>query len=133
VKVVVDTSVWSLALRRHAAAPNSAVVAELSRLIADGRVVMLGAVRQELLSGIRDPAQFERLREHLGAFPDLTLLAEDYETAAAFFNACRSKGIQGSNTDFLICAAAARRGMAVFTTDKDFTAYRKVIRLQLHS
>ena len=132
-KVVVDTSVWSLALRRRAATPNSAMVAELSRLIGDGQVVMLGPVRQELLSGIREPTQFERLREHLGAFPDLTLTAEDYEMAAAFFNACRAKGIQGSNTDFLICAAAARRGMAVFTTDQDFTAFRKVIRLHLHS
>lgn len=132
-KVVVDTSVWSLALRRQASTPNSVVVAELRRLIADGQVVMLGPVRQELLSGIRESAQFERLRAHLGAFPDLALTAEDYETAAAFFNACRAKGIQGSNTDFLICAAAARRGMAVFTTDKDFAAYRTVIRLHLHS
>lgn len=132
-RVVVDTSVWSLALRRATPAPRSAVVAELGRLIADGRVVMLGPVRQELLSGIRELAQFERLREHLSAFPDLSLTAADFETAAAFFNACRAKGIQGSNTDFLICAAAARRGMAVFTTDKDFSAYRKVIRLQLHS
>lgn len=132
-KVVVDTSVWSLALRRHASTPRSAVVVELSRLIVEGQVVMLGPVRQELLSGMREQAQFERLREHLSAFPDLMLTAEDFETAAAFFNACRAKGIQGSNTDFLICAAAARRGMEVFTTDKDFSIYRKVIRLHLHS
>ena len=120
-KVVVDTSVWSLALRRRTAVSDIAT-ARLARLVVDGRVLMLGPVRQELLSGIRDVAAFESLRERLRAFPDVPLLAEDHERAAEFLNACRRRGVQGSNTDFLICAAADRRGCSILTTDRDFGA-----------
>jgi predicted nucleic acid-binding protein len=75
--VLVDTSVWSLALRR-ATAQDSAVVAELRELIREGRVEIMGAIRQELLSGVREPSQFESLRAHLRAFPDLVLGSADF-------------------------------------------------------
>ena len=122
--VVVDTSVWSLALRRNT--PNDAltIINRLRDLIRDGRVVLLGVIRQEVLSGIRYMEQFVRLRDYLRAFPDLELTSEDYELAAEFFNTCRSKGVQGSNTDFLLCAVAHRRGYSIFTTDKDFENFR---------
>ncbi|WP_445301164.1 PIN domain-containing protein [Microcoleus sp. Pol11C3] len=67
------------------------------------------------------------LREYLRAFPDLELTTEDYELAAEFFNTCRSNGVQGSNTDFLLCAVAHRRGYSIFTTDKDFENFRSHI------
>jgi hypothetical protein len=122
--VVVDTSVWSLALRRNT--PNDAIpiINILRDLISDGRVVLLGVIRQEVLSGIRYMEQFVRLRDYLRAFPDLELTSEDYELAAEFFNTCRSNGVQGSNTDFLLCAVAHRRGYSIFTTDKDFENFR---------
>jgi len=122
--VVVDTSVWSLALRRNT--PNDAIpiINILRDLISDGRVVLLGVIRQEVLSGIRYSEQFIRLRDYLRAFPDLELTSEDYELAAEFFNTCRSKGVQGSNTDFLLCAVAHRRGYSIFTTDKDFENFQ---------
>jgi hypothetical protein len=71
-------------------------------------VEIIGPIRQELLSGVRDQIQFDQLETHLTAFADLQLLAEDYVTAAKFFNLCRSKGIQGSNAAFLICSVAVR-------------------------
>ena len=83
-------------------------------------MVMIGPVRQELLSGIRDPAQFRKLRDHLRAFPDLPLATADFEYAAELFNLCRAKGVQGSNTDFLIGAIAVNHQLAILTTDKDF-------------
>ena len=129
--IVVDTSVWSLVLRR-AKRVDGAATAELSELVREGRVVMLGAVRQEVLSGVKVKAQFEQLREHLRSFPDLELDAADYEGAAAAFNRCRERGVQGSNTDFLICAAAIRRKLAIYTTDGDFGQYAKILRLELH-
>jgi len=132
VKVVVDTSVWSLALRRNSIAAPAGEVLALEQLIRDYRMVMLGAVRQEILSGIRHASQFARLRDKLHAFPDLDLTEADYETAAQFFNLCRNKGIQGSNTDFLICAAAVRRNLPVFTTDKDFLSFREHTGVALH-
>ncbi|WP_449418134.1 PIN domain-containing protein [Phormidium nigroviride] len=118
--VLVDSSVWSLALRRNTTNYAIAIVNILRDLIADGRVVLLGAIRQEVLSGVRYKEQFSRLQEYLRAFPDLELATEDYELATEFFNTCRSNGVQGSNTDFLLCAVAHRRGYSIFTTDKDF-------------
>ncbi len=131
-KVLVDTSVWSHALRRRPRPERSAVAAELAALVEDGRVAMIGPVRQEILSGLRERAQFERLREHLRAFPDVEVTTEDFEEAASLFNRCRQKGIQGSNTDFLICAIALRRDFAVFTTDADFKHFSGVLPIKLH-
>jgi predicted nucleic acid-binding protein len=133
VKVLVDTSVWSLALRRKSDSRNEPVKSALAPLVEDGRVVIIGPIRQELLCGIKERAQFERLREHLRAFPDLPVTTEDHEEAAAFFNQCRDRGIQGSNTDFLICAVAVRNGFSIFTTDHDFAQFAKVLPISLHS
>jgi predicted nucleic acid-binding protein len=132
VKVLVDTPIWSLALRRKHRPENASIQMELASLIADGRVAMLGAIRQELLSGIKERPQFDRLRENLRGFPDIEVTSEDYEEAAAFFNQCRAKGIQGSNTDFLICAVAVRKEFAIFTTDADFANFAKVLRIEMY-
>jgi predicted nucleic acid-binding protein len=132
VKIIVDTSVWSLALRRRPGSEEASVKA-LRELIADGLIVMLGCIRQEILSGVRSQEQFRSLRDHLRAFRDEALQTDDYERAAEFFNDCRREGIQGSNTDFLICAAAANRGHAIFTTDHDFQRFRKAIDITLFS
>jgi predicted nucleic acid-binding protein len=131
VNILVDTSVWSLALRR-ARKIDDALPRELAELIQEGRVIMIGPVRQELLSGIKSKPQFEQLCEHLRAFPDLELESSDYEDAAQAFNRCRERGIQGSNTDFLICAVAMRRDLGVFTTDGDFKRYARVLEVTLH-
>lgn len=130
--VLVDTSVWSLALRRKTV-PDHPAVRELQTLIDELRVQMIGPIRQELLSGIPDQNQFEQLRQHLQAFPDLELTATDYERAAEFFNICRGRGIQGSNTDFLICAVAAENGFFILTTDNDFELFQEHLPIQLHA
>ena len=130
-KVIVDTSVWSLALRRDKQ-DSPAPVQELRHIIQGHRVQMIGPIRQEILSGIRSESQFKKLRKHLESFPDLPILTEDYVTAARFFNHCRSKGIQGSNTDFLICAVAVRNKFSIYTTDKDFELFSEHIQIVLH-
>lgn len=129
-KVIVDTSVWSLALRRQQQQNNS-IANKLNDLIIDGRVVLIGAVRQEILSGIRHQEQFKKLRDNFRAFPNLSLNNEDYELAADYFNICRRNGIQGANTDFLICAAASRRKYEIFTTDKDFINFSQYLSIIL--
>jgi predicted nucleic acid-binding protein len=129
--VLVDTTVWSLMLRRRQGSP-SAEARELEQLIREGEAGIIGPVRQELLSGVKGARQFEKLRQHLRAFPDEELQTADYELAAQFFNRCRRRGIQGSNTDFLLCSVAARRQQSIFTTDRDFAAYGAMIPLQLH-
>ena len=138
-QVLVDTSVWSLALRRattatakaSADANQQAAVNALRDLIADGRASMLGAIRQELLSGIKSAEQFGTLLAALKGFEDLALVQSDYALAADFFNTCRSKGVQGSNSDFLICAAASARKLPILTTDQDFVLYAKHLPIDL--
>jgi len=131
-KVLVDTPVWSLVLRRKIRPENASTESELASLIGDGRVAIIGPIRQELLSGIRERAHFERLREHIRAFSDTEITKDDYEEAAAFCNRCRSKGIQGSNTDFLICAIAVRHEFSIFTTDADFIHFAEVLPIVIY-
>lgn len=103
----------------------------LRDLIEDGRAVMIGAIRQELLSGIRLAAAFKKLQDALRAFDDLALHIGDYELAAQYFNTCRGKGVQGTPTDLLICAVAQARGLPILTTDRDFALYREYLAIQL--
>ena len=133
--VIVDTPVWSLVLRRrrgHLNASEQDLTKALAELIREGRVEMLGPIRQELLSGIREESQFKKLRDYLRAFDDPALDASDYEEAARMSNICRGRGISGSAVDFLICAAAHRHKWAIFTTDGDFQRYASVLPLHLY-
>jgi predicted nucleic acid-binding protein len=135
VNVLVDTPIWSLALRRNRDDLNPSEwqrVAELEEMVSEGRVRVLGPIRQEVLSGIRSKPQFEQLRNVLRAFPDEPLSSNDYEAAAAASNDCRAHGIAASAIDALICAAAVDRGWAIFTSDSDFTRYAKVLHIRLH-
>ncbi len=127
---LVDTSIWSLVLRRPSrrrSAEENNLVARLDELIREGRVAMIGVIRQELLTGIRTAEQFHQLRDVLSAFPDESLVREDYEVAADLHNQCLAKGIAGSTVDLLICAVAARREWTVFTRDHDFERYADAV------
>jgi hypothetical protein len=135
VRVLVDTSIWSLALRRSGtdlSRKEALAVNLLKELIRDGRVVVIGPVRQEILSGIPDEAQFRKLKSKLRAFEDLEITSDDYELAAEFYNACRKRGVQGSYIDFLICAGAARNQLPVFTLDEDFERYAQPLGISLY-
>jgi predicted nucleic acid-binding protein len=135
-KVLVDTSVWSLALRRPKNVALSHeqqnVVNALADLMRDGRAVMMGAIRQELLSGIKSQAVFDALKSTLTAFEDVALTMQDYEKAAEVFNTCRANGVQGSSTDFLICAVSINHQLPVFSVDNDFLNYQKYVMVSLH-
>lgn len=135
-KVLVDTSVWSLALRRSAnatlSAEQQAVVNTLADLMSDGRAVMMGAIRQELLSGIKTQTGFNTLKNTLTAFEDLPVSMADYEKAAEIYNTCRANGVQGSNTDFLICAVSINHQLPIFSVDGDFLNYQKYALVSLY-
>ncbi len=130
-KIIIDTCIWSLALRRNTVQGNP-YIEELRNLIEEIRAQLLGPIRQELLSGIKSKNQFDTLKLHLEAFTDMELETKDYELAAEYFNAARKKGIQGSNTDFLICAISSRRKMPILTTDKDFANFQSIFPVSLH-
>lgn len=133
-KVLVDTSVWSIALRRKTLnAEEKAVVRKLAELIESLQIVIIGPVRQEVLSGIADEKQFELLKSKLAAFEDTPISTVDYEKAAFFYNICRINGIQGSHIDFLICAVAANNKLPIFTLDNDFLCYAKHLPITVYS
>ena len=133
---LIDTSVLSLALRRKPqdlSAVEQSVVDELTEVIKEGRGRIIGPVRQELLSGIKSLAQYEKLRLTLRAFPDEPIDTSDYELAAKAGNDCRSKGIVVSTVDILICAITVARRWSIFTMDPDFQNYARVLPINLHS
>lgn len=128
-RVLVDTCVWSQVLRHKN--PNLELTKKMKDLINDGRVCIMGPIRQELLSGIPDIKQFNQLKELLSSFEDIPLETEYFLKAAEFTNICRSKGIQGSTIDFLICAVAHSENLMIFTTDNDFENYEKYLSIKL--
>ena len=120
-KILVDTSVWSLALRRRdslgLSSEEQKLKAQLAQAVQDGRVVMIGLIRQELLSGIKEQAQFQKVQAALSPFLDETITTEDHEFAAQLYNECRSQGVEAGTVDMLICAVASRRGWEVLSSD----------------
>jgi len=136
VNVLVDTSIWSLALRRKAHDLNPAkraTVAELTNLIQEGRARIIGLIRQELLSGIKTSSQYEKLRTILRSFPDEPIATADYEAAAKAGNDCRARGVAVSVADILICVIATARDWSIFATDPDFKSYARILPLKLHT
>jgi predicted nucleic acid-binding protein len=134
-KVLVDTSIWSLALRRRAhqlSREERDHVGEFAAVAREGRAALIGAIRQEVLSGIAEKSRFEYLRILLRDFDDELVSTDDYEEAARHTNTCMKKGVAGSAIDFLICAVATRRDFGIHTADPDFERYAKHIPIRLH-
>jgi predicted nucleic acid-binding protein len=128
-KVLVDTCVWSQVLRRKV--PDEELTKKLKELIKNGRVSIIGPIRQEILSGVSSKKQFNQLKKLLSYFQDTQLQTKHFEKAAEFANICRNKGIQGSAIDFLICAVAYTENYIIFTSDRDFENFRKHLDIQL--
>ena len=128
-KVLADASVWAAALRGK---KQNAASEELALLIRTAMVVMIGPVRQELLSGITDENMYVSLKSTLAHFADEPLSAADYESAARFFNTCCSHCVQGSQADFLLCAVAANRNLLIFTANPKLKLLAKHLPVRLY-
>jgi predicted nucleic acid-binding protein len=129
--VIVDTSVWSLVLRRGFRSDHPQAI-KLADLLAEKRpVALLGVILQEILQGIRDPSQFDRIRRSLEAVELLDLGRDDFVAAAELWNLCRSHGVQASSTDCLIAAACLRHDCRLLTSDQDFQQMARFCPLQL--
>jgi predicted nucleic acid-binding protein len=119
-KILIDTSVWSLALRRQSGVVNPESVM-LRTLIEQGEDIhLLGIILQEVLQGIKNPKDFHVLKDYLDAFPLIELAREDYIKAAELKNRLIKKGKQISTIDALIASASISYSCYLFTTDKDF-------------
>lgn len=133
-RVLVDATVWSLALRRRRrqlSQPERTAALVLRDLLSRGLALLIDPVRQEVLSGIKDDSTFEALRQHLRWINNEVLTTDDFESAARCFNRCQSAGVAGSGTDMLLCAVALRLDVPIWTTDADFTDYSKLLPIRL--
>ena len=130
--ILVDTSVWSLVLRKRVLCQKEEnLKLYLINLILNGRVIMIGPIRQEILSGISDLNTYMLLSHRLETFSDFEITTKDYETAAEYFNLCRKHGIQGSHIDYLICSVAVNNNFSILSLDKDFWNYKKYIGIDI--
>ena len=130
-RILVDTSIWSLALRRPSGAMNREAIL-LRKIIEEGEdVYLLGIILQEVLQGIRKPQDFLALTEYFKAFPIIDLTREDYIRAAELKNQLLKIGTQGSTIDLLIASAAISHNCHLFTADKDFVPMARHSELKL--
>lgn len=104
------------------------MLTQLREAIQDRRAAIIGPIRQEILSGIRDKAQFSNIQELLDPFRDEEIAAGDYVEAARCFNLCREKGIECGPVDILICAVAIRMRYDILTSDKGLKRCLQVLR-----
>ena len=131
--ILVDTTIWSKAYRRKkTAAEDQVIVKELYDILEVEEEVLIGPVRQELLSGISNKKVFDDLMIKLYGFNNYEVQLADHDLAAEYFNICSSHGIQGSQTDYLICAVAHRFNLEIFTEDNDFNNYKKYLPIKLY-
>jgi predicted nucleic acid-binding protein len=129
-KVLIDTDIWSAFLRRSKE-EEKVLRRNFFELVESSRVSIIGPIRQEILSGIRDPIRFEKLLEYLDGFTDDEIVTRDYEDAARLQNLCSSKGIASTAIDLLIVAFAVNRGVEIYTRDGDFKRYQLIANLHL--
>lgn len=116
----VDTSVWSLALRRDAAS-SAPEVSELVRALEAGdAIITTGLVLQELLQGFSGPRQREQILDRFAALPLLVPDRRDHVNAAELRNHCRRGGIQIGTIDALLAQLCIRHDLTMLSTDKDF-------------
>ncbi|MCH7684137.1 MAG: PIN domain nuclease [Gemmatimonadetes bacterium] len=130
-RVLVDTSVWSLSFRKGGPA-NHTVVRKLAALLtANGNVVLTGLILQEILQAFRPEAAFHKAVDRLEPFPLLEVGRADYVTAARLHRRCASKGLAVTTADCQIAAAAIRHDCLLLTADKDFERIARVANLKL--
>ncbi len=133
--ILVDTTIWSLALRRRSEDLNpheQELAKELARLLTLYQAAWIGPIRQELLSGIRSPQDLWTIQTQLDECPALQVTMADYDGAAGHYNTCRANGIASGGTDMLICSVASRTQSPIFTTDPDFQRYSACLPIQLY-
>ena len=121
--ILLDTSVVSAALRRRKRGDREdSVATRLGELLrGDDSVALPGIVFQELLSGVAESPQRERLLKAVReSFPVVLATMGDHLKAADLVSLAARQGRALSTPDALIAAQAINRKAALYTTDEDF-------------
>ena len=130
--IFVDTSVWSLALRRDRS-PEPEVHLLESSLAGGDIIITTGLVLQELLQGFQGPKSKDKIIRSFSLLPVITPDLDDHIEAAGLRNTCRRKGIQVGTIDALIAQLCIRHCLQLLTTDEDFRHMAKHTSLSLLS
>jgi predicted nucleic acid-binding protein len=133
VSLLVDTSVWSLALRRDVEQSAPEVVALRHALLGTDQVFTTGLVLQELLQGFAGPKDRAQLIDRLSALAFLQPVKEDHIEAAEVRNSCRRCGVQVGTIDALLIQLCRKSDLTLLTTDQDFHAATKHVEFRLWS
>ena len=129
----VDTSVWSLALRRNQPA-GRAEVAMLVRAVESGETLLTtGLVLQELLQGFAGPKSRLEIVERFSTLPLVVPDRDDHIEAAELRNHCRRKGVQIGTIDALLARLCIRHDLTMLSADQDFTHVAEHSRLKVWS
>ncbi|HPF25553.1 MAG TPA: PIN domain-containing protein [Steroidobacteraceae bacterium] len=131
--LLVDTSVWSLALRRDGLVDDPHVKALQAALNGGESVVTTGLVLQELLQGFAGPRAGQDIIDRFSALPLLPSTRRDHIDAAALRNICRRAGVQLGTIDALLAQLCIRHELTLLTTDADFTRAAEHCKLRLWS
>ena len=123
--LLVDTSVWSLALRRDALATDPEVLELKDALFGADIVVTTGLVLQELLQGFSGPKARAQIIERFAALPLLQPDGEDHIAAAKLRNTCRRAGVQIGTVDAVLAHLCIRHDLVLMSTDNDFSLAAK--------
>jgi predicted nucleic acid-binding protein len=124
----VDTSVWSLALRRDGP-PDLPEINELRRSLDTGSIYCTGLVLQELLQGFAKPKAHKQIIGHFSALPLLVPDRDDHIHAVQLRNRCRRQGVQTGTIDALLAQLCIRYDLTMLTADKDFRNIASVVSL----
>ena len=116
----VDTSVWSLALRRDSSGDGPERDRLREALASQEVVYTTGLVLQELLQGFRGPKARDSIVEHFSVLPMIVPSRDDHIAAADIRNACRRQGVQLGTIDALLVRLCLHHDLEMLTTDEDF-------------
>lgn len=130
-RVLVDTSVWSLVLRRGGPADHPAVARLLDLLESGDDLFLTGMVLQEILQAFRSEVMASQVAEHLEPFPMLPIEPDTCLAAASLYRRCREKGLGASTIDCHIAASAMANDCQLLTTDRDFERLARICPLEL--
>ena len=129
--VLVDTSVWSLSLRKDGPANHPAVKKLQSLLVDTQNIVLIGIILQEILQGFKHERTFSKVTTYFDAFPLLALSRKDFVAAAKLRRQAAAQGLTLSTPDCQIASAAIQHHCYLLTTDKGFSNLAQVVPLQL--
>jgi predicted nucleic acid-binding protein len=130
-KLLVDTSVWSLAMRRDQSEGHPSVDFLADALRHEGSIFTTGLILQEILQGFSGPKARKQILDRFTPLPLIVPQREDHTDAADLRNDCRRRGLQIGTIDALLARLCIRYELVMLSTDRDFEHLARIAPLRL--